>query len=157
MAKTLDRIDAALVRHLQNDGRISNKELAGKVGLAPSSCLERVRRLRESGVIRGFRADVTPAAIGIRLQAMVAVRLQSHTRNAWDDLTLALDDRPEVVAIFHVSGEDDLLVHVACRDAEHLRELVIDHISSQPGVRNVHTSLVFAHRSAELPIYLGGS
>ena len=85
---------------------------------------------------------------------MVAVRLQSHARNSWEELTLALDDRPEVVGIFHVSGEDDLLVHVACRDADHLRDLVLDHISSQPGVRNVQTSLVFAHRSAELPVYL---
>lgn len=154
MPRTLDRIDAALVRHLQNDGRISNKELAGKVGLAPSSCLERVRRLREAGVVRGFRAEVDPAAIGISLQAMVAVRLQSHARNAWDDLTNALDDRPEVIGIFHVSGEDDLLVHVACRDADHLRDLVLDHISSQPGVRAVQTSLVFAHRSSDLPVYL---
>ena len=84
---------------------------------------------------------------------MVAVRLQSHARGAWDALTLSLDDRPEVVGIYHVSGEDDLLVHVACRDAEHLRELVLDHISSLPGVRSVQTSLVFSHRTGPLPVH----
>jgi DNA-binding Lrp family transcriptional regulator len=154
MSRTLDRIDAALVRHLQNDGRISNKELAGKVGLAPSSCLERVRRLRESGVLRGFTVNIDPAAIGVKLQAMVAVRLASHARTSWEELTAALDERPEVVGIFHVSGEDDLLVHVACRDADHLRDLVLDEISSQPGVRGVQTSLVFAHLASDLPVYL---
>ena len=67
----MDRIDNAILVAMQNDGRISNKELAAAVGLAPSSCLERVRRLQESGVITGFRADVNPAAVGIRLQAFV--------------------------------------------------------------------------------------
>ena len=68
--RALDRIDFDILAALQNDGRLSNKELAAKVGLAPSSCLERVRALRESGVLRGFRAEVDPEALGIHLQAI---------------------------------------------------------------------------------------
>ena len=71
----MDRIDDAILASLQKDGRISNKELAAAVGLAPSSCLERMRRLQERGVITGFRADVDPKAVGIGLQAFVFVRL----------------------------------------------------------------------------------
>jgi DNA-binding Lrp family transcriptional regulator len=76
----LDRIDRALVRALQKDARLSNKELAAQVGLAPSSCLERVRRLRRTGVLRGFHADVAPEALGVGLQALIAVQLRQHSR-----------------------------------------------------------------------------
>ena len=71
----MDRIDNAILGFLQNDGRMSNKELAAAVGLAPSSCLERVRRLQERGILTGFRAVVSPTHLGIGLQAFVSVRL----------------------------------------------------------------------------------
>jgi DNA-binding Lrp family transcriptional regulator len=76
----LDRIDFALLAALQKDARLSNKELAARVALAPSSCLERVRRLREEGVLTGFRAQVDPRALGIAMQALVFVRLARHAR-----------------------------------------------------------------------------
>ena len=75
----LDRIDFDILAELQNNARISNKELAGRVGLAPSSCLQRVRRLGQAGVVRGYHADIDPAALGIGLEAMVSVRLQQHS------------------------------------------------------------------------------
>ena len=74
----MDRIDDAILGALQNDGRMSNKELAAQVGLAPSSCLDRVRRLHERGVIRGYHAEVDPGAMKIGLQAFVFVRLTQH-------------------------------------------------------------------------------
>jgi DNA-binding Lrp family transcriptional regulator len=149
----LDEVDLSLLRALQRDGRLSNKELAAEVGLAPSSCLERVRRLREEGVILGFTVDIDPRAVGVGLQAMVAVRLHSHDREAWRVVKKVLVERAEVVGLYHVSGADDLLVHVACRDADQLRDFVMDTISTQPGVRQVETSLVFEHRGSPLPIY----
>ncbi len=151
----LDRIDSQILAALQNDARLSNKELAARVGLAPSSCLERVRRLRAAGVLRGFRADVDPAALGIRLQAMIAVRLGRHRREAFDAVRARLLERPEVLSVFELAGVDDLLVHVAVRDAEHLRELTWSSISELPDVQHLETSLIFAHaRSASLPDYL---
>jgi DNA-binding Lrp family transcriptional regulator len=79
----LDRIDFAILAALQNDGRLTNKELAGRVGLAPSSCLERVRRLREAGTLRGSHAEVDPAVLGIGLQALLAVRTASTAATWW--------------------------------------------------------------------------
>lgn len=155
MPRSLDRIDAHLVRRLQASGRISNKELAAEVGLAASSCLERVRRLREDGVITGTRALVDPGALGVALQAMVAIRLRSHDRAAWASLHDVLDARDEVVAVYHLSGADDLLVHVACRGTDHLRDLVMEAIASHDAVRGVETSLVFDHSSRPMPVYEG--
>lgn len=132
---------------------MSNKELAAHVGLAPSSCLERVRRLRAEGILQGYHARVDATAVGVNLRAMVAVRLATHSGESWATLTDALAEREEVVDVFHVSGKDDLLVHVACRDVEHLRQVVLEAISSHPSVRNVETSLVFAHQGSPLPIY----
>jgi len=153
MARPLDDIDARLIVRLQSDGRVSNKELAAEVGLAPSSCLERVRRLRDDGILLGTRALIDPDAVGVVLQAMVAVRLKSHDRDSMNSLRDMLASREEVVSIFHLSGADDLLVHVACRDTDHLRDLVMEHVGAHPAVRQVETSLVFEHESRPVPVY----
>lgn len=152
---SLDRIDLALIGHLQNDARLSNKELAALVGLAPSSTLGRVRRLREAGVLRGAHAEIDPEALGIGLQALVALRLARNTRDdvqAFRDHLLAL---PEVAALWHVGGEDDLLVHVVVRDTRHLFDLMMDRVTSRPEVDRVRTEIVFDHvRKASLPSFL---
>jgi len=151
--RSLDDIDARLLTRLQRDGRVSNKELAAEVGLAPSSCLERVRRLREDGVLLGTRALVDAEAVGVALQAMVALRLQTHDQTSLRSLRALLESRDEVVGLYHLSGAEDLLVHVACRDTDHLRALVIDAIGAHAAVRQVETSLVFEHLSRPLPVY----
>jgi len=154
MDKDLDRIDFAILAALQNDARLSNKELASKVHLAPSSCLERVRRLRERGVLLGVHARVAPKALGIGLQAMIAVQLSRHDADvvrAFQSEVLAL---PEVVAVYYLAGATDFLVHVAVRDAEHLRDVAVDAITARPGVTHVETSLIFDHASKPaLPVY----
>jgi DNA-binding Lrp family transcriptional regulator len=148
----LDRIDRQLLALLQNDGWLSNKELSAKVGLAPSSCLERVRRLRGEGVLRGCHAEVEPSALGIGLQALIAVRLRQHSRDlvdAFRDHVLAL---PEVIAAFHVAGAHDFLLHVVVRDADHLKDLALDAFTTRPEVANLETSLIFeAARTPGLP------
>jgi DNA-binding Lrp family transcriptional regulator len=141
----LDRIDFGLLEALQEDARLSNKELAARVGLAPSSCLERVRRLRRLGVLRGQHARVDPAALGIGLEAMLAVRIRSHSRDelgSFQEHVLALR---EVANVFHVSGSDDFLVHVVVSDAHHLRELVLEEFTARPEVAHMETHLVFSH------------
>lgn len=149
---SLDRIDHAIIGELQNDARLTNKELAARVGLAPSSCLERVRRLRHAGVLRGFHADVNPEALGIGLQAMVAVRLRIHGAGEFDTFTQHLRAMPEVVAAYHVAGSIDFLIHVAVRDAEHLRAVTWDGLTSREEVAHLETSLIFeVQRSPGLP------
>ncbi len=130
---------------LANDGRLSNKELAAKVGLAPSSCHERLRRLLDSGAIRGFHADVDPAALGYGLEAMIAVRLRQHSREAYERFRGYVLELPEVVGVFHMSGGDDFLVHVLARDPHHLREIATDHLMACEEVGHIETGLVFEH------------
>ena len=141
----MDRIDESILRHLQNDGRLSNKVLAAKVGLAPSSCLERVRRLQSKGVIQGYGTRVNPADLGIGLQAFVSVQLTQHSRRAVDAFREHLQTLPEVVAIYHVAGQSDFLVHVAVRDAEHLRNLTLDGFTTRSEVSRLNTALVYQH------------
>ena len=139
----LDGIDRKLVVALQKNARITNKELAELVGLAPSSCLERLRRLRARGVVRGFHADVDPALLGRPIQAIIGVRLRIHSRALIDDFREHLLQLPESLAMFHVGGADDYLVHVAVRDTEHLRNLVLDEFTARSEVEHVETRLIF--------------
>jgi DNA-binding Lrp family transcriptional regulator len=152
--RPLDRIDAAILDALQKNARLSNKELAARVGLAPSSCLARVRRLQEDGAFLGFHADVDPATLGITVQAMVAVRLSRHAREQVESFRAHVLSLPEVVAIFHVTGEADYVLHVAVRDLHHLRELTLSAFTTRPEVAHIETAVVFEHvRKPALPIY----
>lgn len=141
----LDRIDFEIINLLQNDSRRSNKELAAAIGLAPSSCLSRVQRLRATGVLRGFHADVDPEALGIGLQALIAVRLRQHSRAQVKAFWKHLRGLGEVRGVYHVTGAHDFLVHVSVRDMEHLRDLALDAFTSRPEVAHLETSLVFEH------------
>lgn len=143
--RPLDRTDRDLIALLQEDARRSNKELAGLVGIAPSTCSERLRRLEEEGVVRGAHAAVDPGALGIGLEAMIAVRLRRHGESevaTFRRHALALD---EVIAVFHVTGPTDFLVHVVVRDAAHLRDLAVSAFTAWPEVGHIETSLVFEH------------
>lgn len=142
---SLDRIDRVILAALQRDARITNKELAVHAGLAESSCLERVRRLTRAGVIRGFHAEVDLQAMGVDLQALVSVRLARHTRRAFEAFRRSMLDLEHAVAVFHVAGSNDFLVHVAVRDSDALRELILDRFTSRPEVAHVETSLIYEH------------
>lgn len=144
MAESLfDRIDDAILTALQNNARLTNKELAGRVGLAPSSCLERVRRLQQRGVLQGYRALVDPKALGVGLQAFVAVRLSQHSREVVESFRSHLLSLVEVVSVYHTGGENDFLVHVAVRDADHLRDLALDAFTTRQEVARLNTALVY--------------
>jgi DNA-binding Lrp family transcriptional regulator len=139
----LDRIDFALIELLQKDARLSNKELAATVGLAPSSCLARVQRLRTEGVLKGAHAEVNPDALGIGLQALIAVQLRQHSRAQVKAFWKHMMGLPEVLAVFHVAGTHDFQVHVAVRDAHHLRDLALDAFTTRSEVAHIQTSLIF--------------
>jgi DNA-binding Lrp family transcriptional regulator len=151
----LDRTDRAIVAALQNDARLSNKELAARVGIAPSTCLERVRALRARGVLRGFHADVDRGALGRGLEAIVAVRVRPHSRPMVDAFWHAALAFPEVVQVFHVTGADDFLLHVAVADTEGLRNFVLDRLTVRPEVGHVESRVVYdqARRPTLEPLY----
>ena len=141
--RPLDRTDRQILALLQEDARLANKELAARIGLAPSSCHTRVQRLVAEGVLAGFHAEVRRDALGIGLEALVQVRMARHRREDLDGLRRALRARPEVIEVFHLAGPVDLIVHVAVRDPDHLRELTLAGISERDEVDRVETALVF--------------
>ena len=143
--RPLDQTDREILAALANNARLSNKELAARVGLAPSSCHERVRRLVQSGAILGFHAVVNPAVLGYGIEAMIAVRLPQHSRQNFDAFRDYVITVPEVVDVYHVSGEIDFLVHVVAQDAQHLRDLALDRFLSRPEVGHIETELIFDH------------
>jgi DNA-binding Lrp family transcriptional regulator len=145
MKISLDQIDFAIIENLQNNARLSNKELAARVQLAPSSCLERVRRLTGAGVFRGFHAEVDPEALGHGLQAMITVQLRRHSRRDVVAFRAHLLALPEVLAIFHVGGGYDFVVHVAVRDSNHLRDLAMDAFTVRPEVGHMETNFIFEY------------
>ena len=145
----LDRIDAAIVALLQKNARTSNKEVAAAVGVAPSTALERTRRLEADGVLVGYHAEVSPEAVGVGIQALVAVTLRQHARplvEAFEAHALGL---PEVVQVFHTAGAADFLVHVAVRDTAHLRTLALAAFTERTEVARIETSLLFSHRRTD--------
>lgn len=143
----LDRTDRTIIAILQKDGRVSNKALAAQVGIAPSTCSERVQRLRDSGVFRGFHAEVEPAALGIGLQALVVVRLRRHAEDLVNRFWDHAEEMPEVKAVYHLSGGNDFLCHVVVKDSDHLRRVAVSGFTSLPEVAHIETSLIFEHRS----------
>ena len=151
----LDELDLAIVKYLQRNARLPNKKLAERVGLAPSTCLERVRRLLECGVLTGFRAEVDPRAMGIGLQAMIAVSLRRHSRDLVEGFREHALSRPEVLAVYHVAGATDFLLHVVAEDADHLRDLAMDAFTTRPEVGRLETHLIFQCATCrELPNYI---
>jgi DNA-binding Lrp family transcriptional regulator len=142
----LDATDRAIIAVLAGDARISNARLAERVGIAPSTCLVRVRALRERGVIQGFHAEIDLAALGRPLQAMVAIRLSVHDREQIVGFTEAVRSLPGVLSVFHMTGVNDYLVWVAARDTQDLREFVVDHLATHPAVAHAETSLIYEHR-----------
>ncbi len=150
----LDATDLTLLAALQEDGAMRNVELASRVGLAPSSCLERVRRLRRLGVLRGVHAEVEPSALGIGLRAFVRVQIRRHGRKEVEGFQEHALSLSEVVAVHHLTGEDDFLLEVAVRDPAHLRDLAVDGFATRPEVGRIQTSLLFSSvRKPSLPCW----
>lgn len=141
----MDELDSAIVEELQNDARQTNRELAAKLGIAPSTCLERVRLLRQRGVILGFTARVDLGALGRHVQALIAVQVRPLSRRVIEDLHESLTALPEVLAVFLLAGGDDVLVHVAVQDVEHLRAFLLDRFSRRREIVGFRTSVVFQH------------
>ncbi|MGP3968109.1 Lrp/AsnC family transcriptional regulator [Streptomyces sp. 6N223] len=139
----MDDIDAAIIGHLQRDARLTNRELARLVGIAPSTCLERVRALRSRGVISGYHAAVEPRAVGRSLQALVFVQMRPLSREVITGFEAYLVGLPDVVSVFVVSGDDDIVVHVAVPDIERLHAFLMDRLAARREVVTFRSSVIY--------------
>ena len=140
----MDQLDRDVLLALQEDGRMSNLALARKLGLSPSAMLGRVRRLEKSGAIRGYRAIIDPAALGVTVRALVVARLREHSEESIREFEKGIKDVPGVRACYHVTGQFDMVVELALRDLDHLGQLIRVDIARIPGVMNLETMLVLA-------------
>ena len=136
--RMIDGIDAQILTLLQNDARTSNAEIARQVGLAPSAVLERVRKLEEHGVIRGFHADIDPRAVEFGLTVFVAV----GTNECGGPAEKLLAEIPEVLEIHDVAGEDSYLLKIRTKDTEALGRLLREKIKPIPTVTGTRTTVV---------------
>ena len=146
----MDDIDSALVRELQADGRQTNRELAAKLGIAPSTCLERVRLLRQRGVIQGFTARVDLPALNRGLQALIAVQVRPLSRAIVDDFQRTMSGLPEVLAVFQLAGADDFLLHVAVPDIAHLHAFALDRLTKRREITGFRTSVIYHHSTTSV-------
>lgn len=151
----LDRYDRRILQLLQREGRLSNQELAERIGLSPSPCLRRVRALEESGLISGYRAMLDAKRLGLSLMALIHISMDRHTPERFDNFERQIGDLPEVLECLLVTGHDaDYQLKVVVRDMEAYQGLLLNRITRIEGVSGVHSSFVLRRvvDRTELPV-----
>lgn len=139
----LDSVDWEILELLQVDATIPNKDIAAKVGIAASTALERVKRMRRNGTIVATRAHVLPSLLGKGEQAFLGIQIRPHARDTANDFVQKALSLPETLALYNVSGSEDYLVHVAVADNTELQTLIIDKLLALPQVAHCRTQLIF--------------
>lgn len=150
----LDAIDRRMLEALQADGRLSNVELADRVGLSPSPCLRRLKRLEKDGVIAGYRASLDREQIGLGLTVFMEMKVDGHRDANATAIQEALRKMPEVVACHLVSGEADFLVEVAVPDLKRYEELLLGRILKLPMVKDIRSNFAIRTVKAASPLPL---
>ncbi len=139
----MDKIDCHTLKALQQDGRKKNSELAKETGLAPSTMLDRVKKLEDKGVIQGYRAVVNPSKLGLMAQGFACISLDRHRVKNIQNLEEEINKIPNVRACYHITGRFDYLLHVVAPDLEQLGELVKKGLATIPGMGKIETFLVY--------------
>jgi Lrp/AsnC family leucine-responsive transcriptional regulator len=151
---SLDAIDWRILAALQENGRLTNVELAERVGLSPSPCLRRVRRLEASGAIRAYRALLDPRALGLDLTVFVELKVGRHSRENADALEAALAAIPEVVSCHMVSGAADFLIEVMAPDLAAYERLLSERLLILPMVTDIRSNFSLRRIKANGPLPL---
>lgn len=142
-SRRIDAKDRQIVRALQQDGRLSNLDLARRVNLSPSPCLRRVRLLEEAGVIRGYAADVDPKAMGLEITAFIRITLQRHERDAVARFEASVREIDEILDCHLMTGEADYLLRVMVQSLDAYESFVRNRLHAIPGIGSITTSLVY--------------
>ena len=151
----LDRTDKRILGELQINGRISNQELADKVGLSPSPCLRRVKQLEDEGIIEGYAALVNASKLGLKMMALIQIRMDRHTPERFEEFERTIKDYPQVLECILITGQTaDYQVKVIVRDMEEYQDFLLKKITPLPGVSDVHSSFILRQvmHTTALPI-----
>ena len=139
----IDRFDRQILQSLQDDGRISNQDLADRIGLSASPCLRRVRALEEAKIITGYRALLNAKALGYTLMALIYISMDKHTPERFEHFEKEISEISEILECLLVTGQDaDYQLKVVVRDMDAFQELLLNRITRIQGVTGVHTSFV---------------
>ena len=147
----LDDIDLRILETLKKEGRISNLELAERVGLSPTPCGRRVRKLESSGVITGYAAKVDAAALGLGVSVLVNIRLSRHSTAEHQEFRAAVERQPEITECMLIAGNIDYVLRVRVRDVEALREFIVNNLNRLPYVAETTTMLILERVKATEP------
>jgi len=155
--RALDDIDRKILEVLQDDARISNVDLAARVGLSPSPCLRRVRDLEERGVVRRYVALLDPSAVGLGVSVFVQVSLERQAERGLDTFEKRILERPEVLECYLMTGDADYLVRVVVPDVAAFERFLLDHLTRIPGVASVKSSFALKQVKyrTSLPLHRG--
>lgn len=151
----LDAIDRRIIAELQADARLSNVALADRVGLSPSPCLRRVKRLEREEYIVGYRAALRRDRIGLGFSAFVGVKIDGHANQHALKFEEAINAMPEVIACHLVSGEADYFLEVVVPDLEHYQRFLVGKLLNLPIVREVRSNIAIQTVKAGAPLPLG--
>ena len=139
----LDRFDRQILQVLQQDGRISNQDLADRIGLSPSPCLRRVRALEEAGIVTGYRALLNAKALGYTLMALIYISMDMHTPERFENFEKEINQIGEILECLLITGQDaDYQIKVVVKDMDAFQELLLNRITRIQGVTGVHSSFV---------------
>lgn len=152
---TLDDIDQRILRELQQNARLTNQELADRVGLSPSPCLRRVRHLEEAGILEGYRAVVSPKAVGLSITAFVRLRLASHEGATVDAVEQRLRAIPQIVEAHLLAGDWDYLVRIVTPSFAEYERLLREHLRAIPSLASIDTTFAFAETKPLSPLPIG--
>src|SRR5262245_56309288 len=150
----LDAIDRRIVVELQTDARLSNVQLAEKVGLSPSPCLRRVKRLEQAGYIEGYRAALRRERVGLGFSVFVGVKIDGHANESALNFEKAVTAMPEVISCHLVSGDVDYLLEVVVPDLERYQQFLVGKLLSLPAVRRVNSNIAIQTLKAGAPLPL---
>lgn len=139
----IDRYDRHILEILQQDGRISNQDLAERIGLSPSPCLRRVRALEEAGIVAGYRAVLDAKALGLSLMALIHISMDRHTPERFENFEARVAEIPEVMECLLITGQAaDYQIKAVVRDMDAYQALLLNRITRIEGVTGVHSSFV---------------
>lgn len=152
--ETLDQFDIAILGELQNDGRLTNAELAQRVGLSAAPCWRRVRALEESGFISGYRAEINRHKIGLGVLAFVRLDADRNSGDVLQALEEAIRSIPEIISCHYISGTGTFELQVVSRDLETFSQFARNVLINLPNVKDVHTSFSLGEikASSALPL-----
>lgn len=152
---SLDETDRAILRLLQDDGRISNAEIARRVGLSAPACHARIKRLEEADVIRRYATLLNRELLGFDMVCFINVSLQLHQFEAVERFKELVQDMPEVLECHHITGEFDYLLKAVFRNRNELQEFVVNKLTPIPGMARINTSLVLTEIKATTQLPMG--